>query len=189
MIVIGASSGGLKAVQILLEGLPRTFPTPLAVVLHRHKEADDLLQPALQKHSALPVTEVLDKETIQPGHVYIAPADYHLLVEPTHFSLSTDDLVLYARPSIDVLFESAAYVFGEMVIGVILTGASQDGARGAAEIQRRGGTVIVQDPATAESPMMPAAALAATRTRLVQPLNQIAATLIQVTESMTIKKQ
>ena len=188
MIVIGASRGGLKALQALLGGLPGTFQMPLAVVLHRLGEADDLLQPALQKHSSLPVTEVLDKETIQCGHVYIAPADYHLLVEPTYFCLSTDDPVLYARPSIDVLFESAADVFGKMVIGVILTGASQDGARGAAEIQRRGGTVIVQDPATAESPTMPAAALAATRTLLVQPLNQIATTLIQATNSMTVRK-
>src|SRR5690242_20460327 len=144
MIVIGASRGGLKAVQTLLGGLPGVFPLPLAVVLHRHKEADEWLQPALQKYSALPVTEVSDKETIQPGHVYIAPVDYHLLVEPTYFSLSTDDPVLYARPSIDVLFESASDIFRQMVIGVILTGASEDGARGAAQIQQRGGTVIVQ---------------------------------------------
>ncbi len=188
MIVIGASRGGLKAVQTLLEGLPANFPLPLAMVLHRQKEADDLLQPALQKHSLLPVSEVLDKEIIQPGHVYIAPADYHLLVEKTYFSLSTDEPVLYARPSIDVLFESAADVFGESVIGVVLTGASQDGAHGAVQIQRRGGTVIVQDPTTAESSIMPAAALSATKTLYVKPLEKIAPLLLQITADLTKAK-
>jgi two-component system, chemotaxis family, protein-glutamate methylesterase/glutaminase len=188
MIVIGASSGGLKAVQTLLKGLPGVFPLPLAVVLHRHKETDDSLQPALQRCCALPLVEVMDKELIRPGRVYIAPADYHLLVEPAYFSLSTDEPVLYARPSIDVLFESAADIFGEKAIGVILTGASQDGAHGAALIQRHGGVVIVQDPATAEYPMMPTAALAATQTRFVLPLNQIATTLIQMAESTARNK-
>jgi two-component system chemotaxis response regulator CheB len=188
MIVIGASSGGLKAMQTLLGGLPKTFPLPVAVVMHRHREAEDLLQIVLQRCSALPLIEVIDKELIRPGHVYIAPADYHLLVEPTYFSLSTDEPVLYARPSIDVLFESAADIFGKMVVGVVLTGASEDGARGAAEIQKNGGTVIVQDPATAESSTMPAAAWAATGTRFVLPLEQIAATLIQMTNSILTKK-
>lgn len=183
MIVIGASRGGLKAVQTLLRGLPRDFSRPLAVVLHRHKESDDLLQPALQKHSALPVSEVLDKEIIRPGHVYIAPADYHLLTEPENFSLSTDEPVLHARPSIDVLFESAADVFGGRVVAVVLTGSSGDGTRGAVQIQKRRGTVIVQDPATAESSVMPASALAATQTPYVLPLEKIAATLVEMTQS------
>jgi two-component system chemotaxis response regulator CheB len=187
MIVIGASSGGLKAMQTLLGELPKTFPLPVAVVMHRHREAEDLLQIVLQRFSALPLIEVVDKELIQPGHVYIAPADYHLLIEPKYFSLSTDEPVLYARPSIDVLFESAADVYGKMLVGVILTGASQDGARGAAKIQGRGGVVIVQDPATAESSTMPVAALAATGTRFVLPLEQIAATLIQIAESIITK--
>jgi two-component system, chemotaxis family, protein-glutamate methylesterase/glutaminase len=186
MITIGASWGGLKAVQILLAGLPPAFPMPLAVVLHRHRETDDLLSAVLQKHSPLPVIEAVDKMPIQSGCVFVAPADYHLLVEPVYFSLSTDEPVQHARPSIDVLFESAADVFGAMVIGVVLTGASQDGARGAAQIQRRGGTVIVQDPATAASSIMPAAALAATQTPFIQPLHQIAAMLIQMTESQTM---
>jgi two-component system chemotaxis response regulator CheB len=187
MIVIGASSGGLRAMQTLLGGLPKTFPLPVAVVLHRHRDAEDILQLVLQRSSALPLIEVTDKELIRPGQVYIAPADYHLLVEPNYFSLSTDEPVLYARPSIDVLFESAADIFGRMAVGVVLTGASQDGARGAAEIQKQGGTVIVQDPATAESPLMPAAALAATRTNFVRPVEQIAATLIQIANSITKK--
>jgi len=183
MTVIGASLGGLKALQTLLHGLPPGFPMPLALVLHRHKDDDDLLPAALQKHSALPVTEVADKEPILSGHVYVAPANYHLLAEPAHFSLSTDEPVEYARPSIDVLFESAADAFGAKVIGVVLTGSSQDGARGAACIQRCGGTVIVQDPATAESPAMPAAALAATHTPFVLRIDQIAAALLQITQS------
>ena len=175
--------------QTLLGGLPRAFPLPMAVVLHRHREADDLLPAVLQRYSALPLIEAVDKELIRSGHVYIAPADYHLLVEPPCFSLSTDEPVFYARPSIDVLFESAAEVYGKRTIGVILTGGSQDGAGGAAEIQRRGGRVIVQDPATAESPTMPAAALAATGTPFVLPLDQIAATLIQMIESIILEKQ
>ncbi len=113
MIVIGASRGGLNAMQTVLRGLSDAFRLPLAVVLHRQKETEDLLQPALQKCCGLPVTEAVDKELIQPGHVYIAPADYHLLVEPTCLSLSTDEPVLFARPSFDVLFESAADVFGK----------------------------------------------------------------------------
>jgi two-component system chemotaxis response regulator CheB len=180
MIVIGASSGGLRAMQTLLSGLPATFPASVAVVFHRHKDADDSLQPALQRCSAIPLTEAVDKELIQPGHIYIAPPDYHLLVEQASLSLSIDEPVLFARPSIDVLFESAADVFGNAAIGVILTGASRDGANGATQIQQRGGMVIVQDPATAEYPTMPEAALAATKTSLVRPLNQIAATLIQL---------
>jgi two-component system chemotaxis response regulator CheB len=180
MIVIGASWGGVKAIQTVLQGLPKGFPTPLAVVLHRHKDDVGLLRPALQRHCAIPVREVVDKEPIQPRHVFVAPADYHLLVEPTYFSLSTDEPVRCARPSIDVLFESAADTFGAAVIGVVLTGSSDDGARGAAQIQRRGGTVIVQDPATAESPIMPMAALTATGTNHVLPLDQIASLLVQL---------
>ncbi len=183
MIVIGASSGGLKALQTLLSGLPRAFAPPLAVALHRSRDTDDLLQPALQRHSALPVIEVMDKEPIRPGRVHVGPPDYHLLVEPGHFSLSTDEPVNFARPSIDVLFESAADVFGPAVIGVILTGSSRDGARGAERIRLRGGTVIVQEPATAQSPVMPAAALAATQTPYVLRLEQMAGALIQAAES------
>src|SRR5258708_3309074 len=114
MIAIGASRGGLKAVQAILRQLPPDFPMPVAIVLHRYREIDDLIVAALQKHSLLPVTEVVDKEPIQPGHVFLAPANYHLLAEPTYFGLSTDEPVQFARPSIDVLFESAAEAFGAM---------------------------------------------------------------------------
>jgi two-component system chemotaxis response regulator CheB len=113
----------------------------------------------LQSHCALPVAEVNDKDRIIAGRVYLAPADYHLLVDVGHFALSTDARVCYARPSIDVLFESAADVYRDRVIGVILTGASSDGALGAARIKKLGGRVVAQDPATAESPVMPRAAI------------------------------
>ena len=184
MIVIGASKGGLKAIQALLRDLPASFPLPVAVVLHRHKETEDLLPPLLQTGSALPVSEALDKEPIQAGRVYFAPADYHLLVERTHFSLSTDEPVHCARPSIDVLFESAADVFGAKVIGVILTGSGVDGAQGLAHIKRCGGQILVQDPNTAESSAMPLAALTAAPTAQVRPLDQIAAVLMELAQAM-----
>lgn len=161
MIVIGGSLGGMAALREILRPLPASFPVPIAVVLHRHRDSDDALVPLLQRELHLPVREVLDKDSIQAGQVHVAPCDYHLLVEPMYFSLSTDDPVQFARPSIDVLFESAADVFGSRVIGVILTGANRDGAHGAREIHRRGGAVIVQEPATAECDVMPAAALSA----------------------------
>ena len=183
MIVIGASLGGLQALQTILRGLPPTFPWPAAVVLHRDKEPDSSLCELLQRSSALPVVEVLDKQPIQPGTIYLAPADYHLLVEPGHFCLSTDDPVCCARPSIDVLFESAADVYGPSLIGVVLTGGSRDGAGGAARIQREGGIVLVQDPATAQNAVMPAAAIDATKTSFVLPLSQLGGRLIQLAQS------
>jgi len=180
MIVVGGSLGGFNAVQSILAHLPLGFQIPVAIVLHRNREPGSLLQDGLQRHCALPIVEVEDKEPVEPGHVYLGPPDYHLLVERTHFALSADEPVNYARPSIDVLFESAADAFGVALIGVVLTGASQDGARGAARIQDRGGIVIVQDPASAERPEMPAAALAAAPMSQVQPLEQIASTLLRM---------
>jgi len=183
MIVIGASRGGFMALKVLLGALPPSFPMPLAVVLHRQRESEDELALLLQQGCRLPVAEAVDKEPIQPGRVYIAPADYHLLVEPANFSLSTDEPIQFARPSIDVLFESAADVFGPGVIGVVLTGSSPDGAAGAARISRHGGQVVVQEPATAESPAMPLAAWKSTQTVHVRPLDQIAPLLMQLTEA------
>jgi len=180
MIVVGGSLGGFNAVQSILADLPLQFQTPVAIVLHRNREPGSLLQDGLQRRCALPVVEVDDKEPIEPGHVYLGPPDYHLLVERTHFALSADQPVNYARPSIDVLFESAADAFGSALIGVVLTGASQDGARGAARIRARGGIVIVQDPASAERPEMPVAALAAAPTCQVQPLERIAPMLLRL---------
>nr|WP_228035487.1 chemotaxis protein CheB [Oculatella sp. LEGE 06141] len=160
MIVIGTSLGGLSALRVLLGGLPPDFWVPLAIVQHRHKDSDDMMSLFLQEYVALPLKEVEDKDEIQPGQIYIAPADYHLLVDRDCFSLSTDPPVSYARPSIDVLFESAADAYAERVIGVVLTGANQDGAKGLAKVKARGGVAIVQDPRTSESTVMPEAAIA-----------------------------
>jgi two-component system chemotaxis response regulator CheB len=133
----------------------------VAVVLHRSKNGPDYLAALLQNSCPLTVKEAQDKEPLLPGQVLVAPADYHLLVEPGFCVLSTDEPVEWSRPSIDVLFESAADAHGQGVIGVILTGANADGARGVARIRQRGGLVVVQDPQTAEGGMMPEAAIQA----------------------------
>jgi two-component system chemotaxis response regulator CheB len=180
IVVIGTSLGGLSALKVLLAELPQGFPLPIAIVQHRHKDSKNTMTAFLQQQSAMPLREVEDKEEIEPGYVYFAPADYHLLIEPGYFTLSTDEPVCFARPSIDVLFESAADVYQEKTIGVILTGANQDGAKGLAAIKARGGFVIVQDPATAEGNMMPASALAITAVDKILPLSEIAAQLVSL---------
>ncbi|PZV08753.1 MAG: chemotaxis protein CheB [Leptolyngbya sp.] len=180
LIAIGTSLGGLSALKMLLGALPQDFSAALAVVQHRHRESDPGLGAFLQQFTLLPVHEVEDKERIQAGHVYLAPADYHLLVEYGYFSLSIDEPVSYARPSIDVLLESAAGSYNERVIGVILTGANQDGVKGLSTLKARGGVAIVQDPATAESPVLPRAAIAAIAVDAVLPLSQIAPHLIHL---------
>jgi two-component system chemotaxis response regulator CheB len=161
MMVIGTSLGGLQALQILLPGLPKGFPLPVAIAQHRHKDSDDSLCVFLQQYCALPVSEAEDKEAIVPGRVYLAPPDYHLLLEGGHLALSTEAPVCHARPSIDVLFESAADAYAHRAIGVILTGASHDGSQGLLSLQSQGGLAIVQEPTTAQSPTMPKAAIAA----------------------------
>lgn len=158
-MVIGCSLGGFQALNVILSALPRDYPLPVAIVQHRGPDSSGMLAPALQEATELPVREAEDKEPIIPGCVYVAPSDYHLLIEAGHFALSTDAKVLSARPSIDMLFDSAADAYLERVVGVVLTGASRDGARGAARIKQKGGIVVVQDPATAESPVMPRAVI------------------------------
>jgi two-component system chemotaxis response regulator CheB len=180
LVVIGASWGGLHAVSTILAGLPPAFDTPVAIVQHRAKESDGLLVGLLQATTSLQVCDVEDKETIRAGHVYIAPPDYHLLVDDGHFSLSLDAAVRYSRPSIDVALASAADSCGAAAVGVLLTGANDDGARGLRRIVDRGGRALVQDPATAEVRTMPEAGLRALadapRDRwAVVPLTEIAA--------------
>ena len=173
IVVIGASLGGLNAMQVILSALPKNLPVAVAIAQHRHKSSDGELIACLQETSQLPVKEAEDKQPIIPGIVFLAPADYHLLVEPGYFALSTDAPVTFARPSIDVLFESTADVYGAQVIGIILTGASSDGAKGLAKIQAYGGTVIVQKPDTAECPVMPEAAIKAAKNPQILPLAEI----------------
>jgi two-component system chemotaxis response regulator CheB len=164
LVVVGASLGGLDAVGRLLASLPPEFSLPIAVVQHRAATfADADLAPMWQRVTPLRVVEAEDKAPLVPGHVYVAPADYHLLVEQGgRLALSTDAPVHWARPSIDVLFESAAEAYGEAVIGVVLTGASADGSTGLSAIRRGGGCALVQKPSSAESDVMPRAAIAAT---------------------------
>lgn len=160
MIVIGTSLGGLRALQRILEDLPAGFSTPIAAVQHRHKSSQSILAQHLQRSAKIRVRDAENRMPIELGTLYLAPADYHMMVEDGRFLLSTEDAVQYSRPSIDVLFESAADAYRENLLGVVLTGANDDGARGALAIKRRGGTVIVQDPQEAEAPAMPLAAIA-----------------------------
>lgn len=180
LVVIGASLGGLHALCTLLAGLSADFTWPLAIAQHRHKDSDGTLRMLLQQQSALPVYEAEDKALLNKGGVFLAPADYHLLIDDGRVALSIDEVVQYARPSIDVLFESAADSYGKQTIGVILTGASSDGAHGLAAIHARGGITIVQQPDTAECRVMPDAALAAVAADLVLPLTEIAPTLVRL---------
>ncbi|HKP12764.1 MAG TPA: chemotaxis protein CheB [Blastocatellia bacterium] len=174
LIVAGASLGGYDALAALLGELPEGFPLPLAVVQHRSADSDELLSALLQRSCRLPLAEVEDKQPILPGAIYLAPANYHLLVERDHFALSVDHRVQYARPSIDVLFESAADAYRERLAAVLLSGSNEDGARGIARVKARGGLTVVQDPASAESARMPAAAIAASEVDFVLPLAGIA---------------
>jgi two-component system chemotaxis response regulator CheB len=174
LICLGASWGGLKAVRQLLSDLPAELSQPIVIAQHRHIDSTDGLLPDLLRHSAgRSVDEAHDKMPIEPGHVYLAPPDYHLLVEDGWFSLSTEDRVRYARPSIDVLFDSAADAYGPRVIGIVLTGANEDGAAGLARIKERGGVAVVQDPRSAVRQEMPSAAIAATVADAVLPLEEI----------------
>ena len=149
IVVIGSPLGWSEALATLLAGLPRGFPVPVAVVQHRN-EGDETLLAFLAGRSALPVVEADDKHPTLPGHVYLAPADYHLLVEDGRLALSTEAPVCSARPSIDVLFESAADAYARAVIGVLVAGVGQDGARGVARIKKLGGLVVLQDAGAAE---------------------------------------
>jgi two-component system chemotaxis response regulator CheB len=174
MIAIGTSWGGLDAVSTLLAGLDDGVESTIVVAQHRGPHSHrGLLELLLQRHVERPVSEPEDKEPIEHKHVYIAPADYHLLVENGRFSLSVEERVNYARPSIDVLFESVSEAYRERAIGIVLTGANIDGAAGLAAIKARGGVAIVQDPRTAVRGTMPEAAIASTVADAVLPLEEI----------------
>jgi len=179
LIVVGASAGGLRALEKVLGALPRGFPVPIVAVQHRARESGDTFAEVLGKASALPVHEVEDDDQLRAPGVYLAPPDYHVLIEPGRVALSVDDPVSYSRPSIDVLFESAADAYGASVCAVLLTGANADGAKGLVRIKQAGGYAIVQDPHTAESPEMPAAGIATAAVDVVLPLEEIAAELVR----------
>jgi two-component system chemotaxis response regulator CheB len=180
VVVIGASWGGLRALSLILPALPADFPAPIIVAQHRDADSEDeLLSRLLTRDSALRVTDADDKAPLQAGTVLLAPPGYHLLLADECVELSLDAPVQFSRPSIDVLFESAAESFGAGVVGVLLTGANADGAAGLAEIQRRGGRTIVQDPETAERAEMPRAALEQLEPDHVVPIDEVAALLCE----------
>jgi len=175
LVVAGCSAGGLRALHTLLGGLAPDFPLPLVAVCHTGSDDVSLLCELLARSSALPVREATERTQPQPGRVYIAPSGYHLLLgEDGRFALSVDPRVGFARPSIDVLFESAAVARGDRVVGIVMTGANSDGAQGLERIRAGGGLAIVQDPADAEVDLMPAAALAQAGADHCLPLVEIA---------------
>lgn len=159
-VVIGASAGGVEVLSVLLARLPALCGVSLTVVMHIPRERPSLLPSVFSARCPLPIREAEDKEPVQPGTVYFAPPDYHLLIDRgPSLALSDDEPVHFSRPSIDVLFESAADIYRERLMGIILTGANRDGATGLATIARAGGRTIVQDPTSAAASYLPEAAL------------------------------
>jgi two-component system, chemotaxis family, protein-glutamate methylesterase/glutaminase len=183
LIVIGCSLGGMNALQTIFSSLTDEFCVPIAVVQHRHKASNESLPAYFRRESHLCVVDAEDKQPIAPACIYLAPANYHLLVERGFFSLSVDAAVGFSRPSIDVLFESAADAYRENLAGVVLTGANADGAQGAQKLKRRGGFLVVQDPATAEAPTMPQAVIDSARVDRILPLDRIGPFLVELCRS------
>ena len=180
-IVIGVSAGGMKALDTILPHLPADFALGIIVVQHLHPSAEDALVRRLDKSCELAVKQADEKESVAPGVIYIAPPDYHLMVEEDRtFSLSLDEPVKYARPSIDVLFETAADAYGSRLVGIVLTGANTDGSHGLKRIKESGGLTVVQDPSTAEIETMPRAAIAATKVDHILPLEEIGPFLVSL---------
>jgi two-component system chemotaxis response regulator CheB len=180
-VVVGASAGALDALSTILSGLPADFSAPIMIVVHLPPDKDSMLVDLLQTKCALPVREAEDKEPIRSGTVYLAPPDYHLLVEvDRRLSLSSEEPERFSRPSIDVLFETAADAYGPALVGVVLTGANDDGARGLRTILAAGGSGVVQSPETAYAADMPLAALKLCPQARKAPLREIASLLREV---------
>ena len=181
MLLIGCSAGGFDLLVKLLLQIPKDFPVPVVVVIHRNRKYKSSMEELLHKKSSLIVKLAEDKEQIKKGYIYFAPSDYHLLLEPDHtFTLDFSEPVFYCRPSIDVTFESVSDVYFEKVIGILLSGANQDGAQGMYHIEKNKGLVIAQDPKSAEMSTMPEAAIAKCKTifilkneELIEFINQI----------------
>lgn len=180
IVGIGSSWGGLVAMSKLLGSLPGDFTLPIVIVQHRSNDSDGLLADLLQDATDLTVSEVEDKDPLTPGTVHIAPANYHVLIDDGFLSLSLEEPVRFSRPSIDVMFSSAADTYGSGAIGVVLTGANDDGARGLSDIVKRGGRALVQDPRSAEIAIMPNAAVKAVPNAEVLPLERLGPRLIEL---------
>lgn len=160
IIVIGGSWGGIQASLDILKDLPPTYPIPILLVLHRLKNFESDLPTIFSKRLQLQVAEVDEKEEIKPGNLYIAPANYHVLIESDHtFALDDSEFENYSRPSIDVTFTAASDIFGNRVAGILLSGANRDGSLGLMDIKKRGGIAIAQDPMEAEVDTMPKSAI------------------------------
>jgi len=180
LIVMGGSAGALLALGSILPSLPADFPLPIALVLHVPPTKPSYLVEALRQECELRVKEAEDKEPLAPATLYVAPPNYHLLIEKRReFSLSADELVHFSRPAIDVLFESAADAYGPATLGLLLSGANEDGARGIARIQEQGGISVVQSPETASMATMPEAALRIAKPDHVAALPDIGPLLVQ----------
>ena len=174
VIVMGASAGGLNAISSLLEVLPDNYQLPIIIVQHRARDKKDLLEEVLQNKCRITIKQADEKEKIEKGIVYIAPPDYHLLIEnDLTFSLSADEYIQFSRPSIDVLFESAAAVYKDKLIGIILTGANSDGANGVIAIKANNGLTIAQNAEEAFSPVMPTAAVKTNAVTHIWTLSEI----------------
>lgn len=180
-VAIGASAGAVQALLKILPALPATYPLPILVVVHVPSDRNNVLVPLLQSKCQAIVKEAEDKEPVVGGVIYFAPSDYHLLVEADGaLALSSDEIVNYSRPSIDVLFESAADAYGAGLVGVILTGANHDGAAGLKAVMDAGGLAIVEDPAQAYASAMPFAALEASSSAKIMNLDTIASYLLSL---------
>lgn len=180
-VVIGVSSGGMNALKFLFSALPADFGMAVIVVQHISPRSDNQWIALLNDTSSLIIKEADEKEGIKKGRIYIAPPNYHLLVEKNRtFSLTIDERVNYARPSVDVLFESAAEAYTSRLVGVILTGSNHDGAWGLKRIKELGGLTIAEDPQTAASSFMPASAIAAVQPDHILPLEAIPPLLIKL---------
>jgi len=178
-VVIGCSAGGLCALKVVLAGLPKGVNAAFIVVAHTPPDGASLLPQLLNSHCALPVTEAIEREPVVPGRVYIAPPNYHLLIEADRtFALSVDDHVCYVRPAVDVLFITAADVYREHLMGVVLTGANSDGALGLKAVKDAGGITLVQDPTTAYAESMPLAAIATGAACHVLALHEISGCIL-----------
>ena len=184
IIAIGSSAGGLYALSVILEGLPSDYPVPVVIVQHRSKNQNSLLEDVLQKKCMIKIKQADEKEIIESGFVYIAPPDYHLLIESDRtFSLSSEKPENFSRPSINALFETAAIAFEETLIGIILTGSNDDGAGGILAIKTCGGLTIAQHPEEAKFPLMPEASIATKAVQHVWSLKEIKNFLLSISNT------
>ena len=175
IVVIGGSAGSLDVLFKLLPKLKWDLSPSILIVLHRRNSGESSLTELLATKTIIPIREVEDKDPIQPGYIYLAPSDYHVLIEKDFtFALDSSEKINFSRPSLDVTFESAAEIYGSHLAGIILSGANEDGTKGFQSIKKNGGTIIAQDPVTAQMPIMPQTAISNTNIDFILQINEIA---------------